>query len=345
MPTSQSPDQTEPSAAFPPLGLPVPASRVSTDNSTAHEATNEFPVIVRDDPRPSEPADAPDGAADSETASDGAVEPIAAEASATTVANTTVANTEPGVDPDAHPETVVEPDSAPEPESGPEPAVEAEPAPVDAPQGDQEEAVHATPGRTDPDADGADGADGPRSAGDLDDEDDAGEDDGGGVTAHGDAGDLFDSAEELDEEDQPDEEFDDEEPESDVESEDVQETAHDDALSATGAAAGAAVGAMPATGLRPGDVAESPIAVWSEERAQSYRDQWHDVKAIFVDAPEEAVAQAQALVADAVHALAETLLAEQMNLDPRRQSLSPDTETLRMAMRRYRDFLDRVLAL
>jgi hypothetical protein len=43
--------------------------------------------------------------------------------------------------------------------------------------------------------------------------------------------------------------------------------------------------------------------------------------------------------------LAEALLAEQVDLDPRRQAEQPDTESMRVAMRRYRDFLDRVLAL
>jgi hypothetical protein len=51
------------------------------------------------------------------------------------------------------------------------------------------------------------------------------------------------------------------------------------------------------------------------------------------------------VVARAVQQLAETLLAEQVELDPRRADEAPDTEAMRVAMRRYRDFLDRVLAL
>ncbi|SDZ08759.1 hypothetical protein SAMN05444365_105253 [Micromonospora pattaloongensis] len=204
-----------------------------------------------------------------------------------------VAQTGPEFDPDAHPETVVEPDAPPEPETGPEPAVDAEPAPVDEPRTDSEEVLGPAP-RDEPEPD-----------------------DAWAVTAHGDAGDLFDTAEAFDDDEQPEVEIDDDEPEVDA-------------------------GGAP---LRPGDLPETPIAIWSEERAQAYHDQWHDVKALFVDEPEAAVAQAQFLVTDAVHALAETLLAAQTDLDPRRQSLSPDTETLRVAMRRYREFLDRVLAL
>jgi hypothetical protein len=100
-----------------------------------------------------------------------------------------------------------------------------------------------------------------------------------------------------------------------------------------------------ATQRKPGDLAETQIAVWSEEAALRFREDWHLIKANFVDDPVAAVAQAQALVASAVHALGERLLAEQVDLDPRRQSDAPDTEALRVAMRQYRDFLDRVLSL
>jgi hypothetical protein len=100
-----------------------------------------------------------------------------------------------------------------------------------------------------------------------------------------------------------------------------------------------------ATQLKPGDLAETQIAVWSEEAAERFREDWHLIKGNFVDDPAAAVAQAQALVASAVHALGERLLDEQVDLDPRRQSDTPDTEALRVAMRRYREFLDRVLAL
>ncbi|HTF08938.1 MAG TPA: hypothetical protein VK659_12280, partial [Asanoa sp.] len=97
--------------------------------------------------------------------------------------------------------------------------------------------------------------------------------------------------------------------------------------------------------LRPGDVPETRIAVWSAESADSLRAEWHEVKGQFVDEPTEALDHAQALVARAVQQLAETLLAEQVELDPRRDEEAPDTEAMRVAMRRYRDFLDRILAL
>ena len=47
----------------------------------------------------------------------------------------------------------------------------------------------------------------------------------------------------------------------------------------------------------------------------------------------------------AVHALADALIAEQVSLDPHESDMTPDTEAMRIAMRGYRDFLERVLAL
>jgi hypothetical protein len=97
--------------------------------------------------------------------------------------------------------------------------------------------------------------------------------------------------------------------------------------------------------LRPGDIEDSYIAVWDSEVAERYRDAWRDIQAHFVDEPEAALSEAQDLVAEAVQALADALIAEQVSLDPHEQDTTPDTEAMRIAMRGYRDFLERVLAL
>jgi len=158
--------------------------------------------------------------------------------------------------------------------------------------------------------------------------DDDGDDDPETVTAHGDAGDLFDT-------DEFDDEFDDagylgDELETvDVEAED-------------------ALGDGPAVGVaprRPGDIEETRMAVWTEQAAQSLRDEWQQVKAQFVDEPQAALAAAQTLVTNAVHTLTENLLAERVALDPRRHDDIPDTESMRVAMRHYQAFLHRVLTL
>ena len=69
------------------------------------------------------------------------------------------------------------------------------------------------------------------------------------------------------------------------------------------------------------------------------------MKAEFVDDPERALTRAHDLLTDAVNELTEALLAERDELDPLRGTATPDTESMRMAMRGYREFLDRILAL
>jgi hypothetical protein len=97
--------------------------------------------------------------------------------------------------------------------------------------------------------------------------------------------------------------------------------------------------------LRPGDVAEGQIAFWDDEATDHFRAAWHEVKAEFVDDPVTALTRAHDLLTDAVNELTEALLAERDELDPLRGTATPDTESMRMAMRGYREFLDRILAL
>ena len=100
-----------------------------------------------------------------------------------------------------------------------------------------------------------------------------------------------------------------------------------------------------AEALRPGDVAAGHIAFWDDDATRHFRAAWHEVKAEFVDDPERALTRAHDLLTDAVNELTEALLAERDELDPLRGTATPDTESMRMAMRGYREFLDRILAL
>jgi hypothetical protein len=97
--------------------------------------------------------------------------------------------------------------------------------------------------------------------------------------------------------------------------------------------------------LRPGDVGESHVTFWDDEATKHFQAAWHEVKAEFVDDPVAALTRAHDLLTDAVNELTESLLAERDELDPLRGSANPDTESMRMAMRGYREFLERILAL
>jgi hypothetical protein len=83
--------------------------------------------------------------------------------------------------------------------------------------------------------------------------------------------------------------------------------------------------------------------LFAEETAQDFRDRWRDVQLRFVDDPRAAVGEAQSLVEEAIEALSAALREQKAKLGGWQESGSADTEQLRVAVRGYRDFLDRVL--
>ncbi|MEV1319221.1 hypothetical protein AB0J14_24435 [Micromonospora arborensis] len=90
-------------------------------------------------------------------------------------------------------------------------------------------------------------------------------------------------------------------------------------------------------------VAAEPATLLDADTAQGFRDRWRDVQLRFVDDPHAAAGEAQSLVEEAIQALASALAAQKNTLGGWQDAGSADTEQLRMAVRRYRDFLDRVL--
>ncbi|MFR9775192.1 hypothetical protein ACL02O_03935 [Micromonospora sp. MS34] len=108
---------------------------------------------------------------------------------------------------------------------------------------------------------------------------------------------------------------------------------------AAGMADAAASTARPTPGAVPSDAA----TLFAPEAAQGFRDRWRDVQLRFVDDPKAAVGEAQSLVDEAMEALAVALREQKSKLGGWQESGSTDTEQLRVAVRGYRDFLDRVL--
>ncbi|NJP33040.1 hypothetical protein [Micromonospora thermarum] len=112
------------------------------------------------------------------------------------------------------------------------------------------------------------------------------------------------------------------------------------------AARAGANGSLEAAGTaRPAGstVAAEPATLFETGVAQGFRDRWRDVQLRFVDDPRAAAGEAQALVDEAIQALASALSAQKQKLGAWQSAGSADTEQLRVAVRRYRDFLDRVL--
>ncbi|MEU8155918.1 hypothetical protein AB0B94_19850 [Micromonospora sp. NPDC048986] len=90
-------------------------------------------------------------------------------------------------------------------------------------------------------------------------------------------------------------------------------------------------------------VAAEPATLLDADTAQGFRDRWRDVQLRFVDDPQAAAGEAQSLVQEAIQALSSALAAQKNTLGGWQDAGSADTEQLRMAVRNYRDFLDRVL--
>ncbi|MDG4756325.1 hypothetical protein [Micromonospora sp. WMMD710] len=90
-------------------------------------------------------------------------------------------------------------------------------------------------------------------------------------------------------------------------------------------------------------VAAEPATLLDGDTAQGFRDRWRDVQLRFVDDPQAAAGEAQSLVEEAIQALSSALAAQKSTLGGWQDAGSADTEQLRMAVRNYRDFLDRVL--
>ncbi|MEG3637072.1 hypothetical protein [Micromonospora palythoicola] len=83
--------------------------------------------------------------------------------------------------------------------------------------------------------------------------------------------------------------------------------------------------------------------LFDDATAQGFRDRWRDVQLRFVDDPRAAAGEAQSLVEEAMEALSAALAEHRNKLGGWQEAGSSDTEQLRVAVREYRDFLDRVL--
>jgi hypothetical protein len=91
---------------------------------------------------------------------------------------------------------------------------------------------------------------------------------------------------------------------------------------------------------------DRPMPMFAGAEAAGYRTQWDAIQTGFVDEPRRAVQEADALVALVMQRLSEVFTNERTSLE--RQWGEGDeisTEDLRVALRRYRSFFERLLAL
>jgi hypothetical protein len=101
-----------------------------------------------------------------------------------------------------------------------------------------------------------------------------------------------------------------------------------------------------APGTAPMKEAEGSAQLFVPSEALDFRTKWEKIQTGFVDEPRKAVQDADGLVAAAIKRLADMFAEERSKLE-REWDKGDDvsTEDLRVALRRYRSFFDRLLSM
>jgi len=93
-------------------------------------------------------------------------------------------------------------------------------------------------------------------------------------------------------------------------------------------------------GQREGDA----TTLFPEKEGADFRNRWTEIQTGFVDEPRRAVEQADALVAEVIKRLANSFADERGKLESQwGRGDNVSTEDLRVSLRRYRSFFDRLL--
>lgn len=91
---------------------------------------------------------------------------------------------------------------------------------------------------------------------------------------------------------------------------------------------------------------EGNLPLFVSNDAQDFRSRWEKIQNSFVDEPRKAVEQADELVASTIKRLTEVFASEsqKMEADWDKKTDEVSTEDLRVALRRYRSFFNRLLS-
>jgi hypothetical protein len=90
---------------------------------------------------------------------------------------------------------------------------------------------------------------------------------------------------------------------------------------------------------------EANVPLFAQNDTQELHSRWEKIQIGFVDEPRKAVELADELVASAIKRLAEVFAAERQKLEAEWDKTdNVSTEDLRLALRRYRSFFDRLLS-
>lgn len=120
----------------------------------------------------------------------------------------------------------------------------------------------------------------------------------------------------------------------------------DEGLVAGDAPSGLDTPLNPATPGRSASAREKLAPLFPTALADDYRSRWAAIQSSFVDDPRQAAQQGDELVAQVMKGLAETFSHEREELERQlNQTGDASTEALRIALRRYRSFFERLLSL
>jgi hypothetical protein len=85
--------------------------------------------------------------------------------------------------------------------------------------------------------------------------------------------------------------------------------------------------------------------LFAGDETEGFRARWQEIQTGFVDEPQQAVQEADSLVAELMQRLAETFSQERSRLESQwAEGGDASTEDLRVALQRYRSFFDRLLS-
>jgi hypothetical protein len=117
-----------------------------------------------------------------------------------------------------------------------------------------------------------------------------------------------------------------------------------DAAYAEGGQAGTAI-PMPAEFPATVSSSTSRTALFPSDELQSFRTRWDSVQTSFVDEPQQAVREADSLVANVVKRIEGQFSADRQKLESQWEGGGDaSTEDLRQAMKRYRSLFERLLS-
>jgi hypothetical protein len=82
------------------------------------------------------------------------------------------------------------------------------------------------------------------------------------------------------------------------------------------------------------------------DQSEGFRSRWTTIQSGFVDEPRQAVEQADSLIAEVMNALARSFADERQQLEQQwDRGDDVSTEDLRLGLKRYRSFFDRLLSI